>query len=168
MTADAAEAPAPRVYYAYAPAWGHLSRALADLDRISGLGFDSLLISPPFASGLEDALFRPVDHDRSVFADEPSTDAVLSRLAAATGDLGLRLLIDLDLQRFDAQHPLAQSHPDAFALHRRSAEDGAIDPRRPGPPQGVALARLSDPASAGIILDFFSARTERWFGQGLA
>ncbi|MBA4792675.1 MAG: DUF3416 domain-containing protein [Phenylobacterium sp.] len=168
MTADAAEAPAPRVYYAYAPAWGDLCRALADLDRISGLGFDSLLISPPFASGLEDAVFRPVDHDRSVFADEPSTDAVLSRLAAAAGDLGLRLLIDLDLQRFDAQHPLAQSHPDAFALHRRSAEDGAVDPRRPGPPQGVALARLSDPASAGMILDFFSARTERWFGHGLA
>ncbi len=169
MTAAAGVAAdrAPRIYYVHTPAWRELSRGLDDLERIAALGFDSVLLSPPFLSGGEDAVFRPEDHDRSIFADEASTQTALAQLAAAATAKNLRLLVDLDLQRFDAVHALVGQRPEAVALHRRGGAEGPLDPRRPGPPQGVTLARLSDPSSAEAVLDYVCARTERWFAGGL-
>ena len=170
MTIADAEAPrrAPRIYYADSAAWRELSRAVDDVERIAGLGFDTLLISPPFESGGDGAPFRPRDHDRALFPDEGHVDTALSRLADAAARHGLRLLLDLDVQRFDAEHHLVGQHPDAFALHRRGGSEGPLDPRKPGPPQGVALARLSDPGSAERVLAYISERSARWFAGGLS
>ncbi|MDX5332003.1 MAG: DUF3416 domain-containing protein [Caulobacteraceae bacterium] len=172
MTVDAGRIAtgAPRIYFAHCPAWGRMDAAVADVERIASLGFDHLLVSA-FVRGPEGvagtARNRPEDHGRPVFPDTPSADEAIEQLARAAAAEGLKLLIDLDFHHFDAGHRLVADSPESFLLHRRSDDSAPLDPRRPRPAQGVALARLNDGQSASTVLAYFRPLLARWFAAGL-
>ena len=155
---------APRLYYVHPIALSVPDGAGRLAERASDLGFDHLLVGPLFQHRGD--IFRPVDHDTSSLDGAP-VEAVLRDLAQACGAHGLRLLMDLDLSRFDAEHPLAAAHPDAFTLRREAAADRPIDPRTPSPPQGMAIARLRHAPSWEHILEDILPRAAKWIEAGL-
>ncbi|WNO53649.1 alpha-1,4-glucan--maltose-1-phosphate maltosyltransferase [Stakelama saccharophila] len=53
--------------------------------------------------------------------------------------------IEVDLSRFPLDHPLVVAHPEAFAVRRAGGARATVDPRRPMPAAGEALARLRAP-----------------------
>jgi starch synthase (maltosyl-transferring) len=97
------------------------------LDEAAKLGFDAVLLTDPLSG---DALVQAADDCR-------------------TRDL--RLLLDLDLRRFDVRDPLVQRHPDAFAIRRLGLASMPIDPRKPAPAVGEARPRLFDPDAAAAV-----------------
>jgi starch synthase (maltosyl-transferring) len=120
--------------------------ALTGLDPASGetvlaqaaaLGFDAVLLT-----------------DLTLSVDE------LSPIADICQDQGLRLLLDLDLSRFDARDPLVQAYPEAFTVRRRGGATLPIDPRRPTPVIGEARPRLFDADAAATL--------SAWAGERIA
>jgi len=162
--AQPSRAAAPRIYYVHPHAMDGESLADRMAERAADLGFDHLLIAPIFLQGGD--VFRPRDHDVSSIGNVPTTEAI-GRLAAACRSHGLRLLMDLDPGRFDAEHPLVAAHPDAFTLRREAPIDRPVDPRLASPPQGVALARLREPAAGDTVMDWIASRAEAWIEAGL-
>ncbi|WP_333585511.1 maltotransferase domain-containing protein [Phenylobacterium sp.] len=134
-------------------------------ERAESLGFNHLLLAPPFAHNGD--IFRPADHERSSLAGA-SVSEVLRVLSEACAARNLRLMLDLDLSRFDAEHPLVTERPEAFTLRREAVADGPIDPRTPTPPRGMALARLRDESSWALVSDWILARAEAWIESGLS
>ncbi|MDP1875272.1 maltotransferase domain-containing protein [Phenylobacterium sp.] len=157
-------AAAPRIYYVHPNALSVPEGAARLAERAEDLGFDHLLVAPIFQH--QGDLFRPISHDTSSLSGAATTD-VLSGLADACKARGLRLMMDLDLTRFDAAHPLVVAHPDAFTLRREAPEGRPVDPRAPSPPQGMAMARLRHAASCELILDWVLSRAETWTQSGL-
>jgi len=155
---------APRLYYAHPDALGEQGGAKRLADRARDLGFDHLLIAPPFKHRGD--IFRPVDHGTSSLAGAP-VSTVIGELAAACDAVGLRPMMDLDLTRFDAEHPLVSAHPEAFTLRREAAGDRPVDPRASAPPQGMALARLRQPTAWALILEWLIGHAESWAQAGL-
>ena len=162
--AQPSRAAAPRIYYVHPHAIDGESLVDRMAERAADLGFDHLLIAPIFQQ--DGDVFRPRNHDVSSIGNVPTTEAI-GRLAAACRSHGLRLLMDLDPGRFDAEHPLVAAHPDAFTLRREAPIDRPVDPRLASPPQGVALARLREPAAGDTVMDWIASRAEAWIEAGL-
>ena len=160
---------APAIYYVHHRLAGGPDGLKCVLDGAAGLGFDHILLSPPFMPGAEGDIFYPVDHDQAQLgpgAPEPTTVAI-EKVARACRERGLRLLIDLDLHRFDAQHPLISQRPEVFALRGAAGGDEPVDPRQPRTPSGAALARLREPGAAEAVIHFIQPRLKRWIEAGL-
>ena len=112
--------PPPRILHI-----GPVPDSIADtVARAAGLGFDSLLFTPPPESGRD---------------DDPANGAAQG-LAEECRANGLALFADLDPYMLDLHHPLVEEHPECFAL-RRNGEGHVVDPRHPVPGQGQALLR---------------------------
>jgi starch synthase (maltosyl-transferring) len=146
------EAPAPgaRIYYLHPLLAGPIEAWPAQLARIAGLGFDHVLIAPPFDAGDAGNLF--LTHDPQVIdprlcpADAPGLGAVegIARIAALCQAAGLRLLVDVVLDRIASASRLAAARPDLFSP---PVSSGVIDPRQDLGGAGAAYARLdTDPA----------------------
>ncbi|MDP1619279.1 maltotransferase domain-containing protein [Phenylobacterium sp.] len=162
--APASRVHAPRIYYVHPIAIEGDGLAAQLAENAADLGFDHLLVAPIFQHGGD--VFRPRDHDTSCLNGAPTTSAI-GELAAACRAHGLRLLMDLDLVRFDAEHPLVADQPDAFTLRREAPADRPVDPRLASPPQGVALARLREPAACDVVVEWIARRAETWVEAGL-
>jgi len=162
--AQPSRAAAPRIYYVHPRSMDGDGQAAGIAERAADLGFDHLLIAPIFQQAGD--VFRPRNHDVSSLGDAPTATAI-ANLAAACRPHGLRLLMDLDLVRFDAEHPLVAAQPEAFTLRREAPADRPIDPRLASPPQGVALARLREPAACDTLVGWITSRAEAWIEAGL-
>ncbi|MFN3514798.1 MAG: maltotransferase domain-containing protein [Phenylobacterium sp.] len=162
------EGAAPRIYYVHHRLVGGREGMERLLDHARDLGFDQVLVSPLFEPGADGGVFHPRDHERAqLWGETLGAPDAIAKIAEACRGRGLRLLMDLDVQRFDAEHALVAARPELFAYRRRGAGDGPVDPRRPGPPRGVALARLRDPAAASEFLDWFASQGRAWLAAGL-
>ena len=80
-----------------------------------------------------------------------SEEKALKDLRKEADGAGLKLLADVELDSFAIDHPLVAKSPEAFVI-RRTAGDGPVDPRQPGPAAGEARARLKDPKAAAVVL----------------
>jgi starch synthase (maltosyl-transferring) len=158
----------PRIYYLHHRLVGGLERFPAALERVAELGFTEVLIPPPFRPGPDGDVFHPIDHGQAApwLGAELSAGEAIARIAAACRAVGLRLLIDLDLTRFAAGHPLVGRWPDAFAIRRRGEWTAPVDPRRPPPPRGLALARLDSPHASEALSDWADAHIADWIEAG--
>jgi starch synthase (maltosyl-transferring) len=115
------------------------------------MGFDSLAIPPPFAPGPAGDVFLTGDlqYANPLFCraiagsaeDHAPTEAVIGHLASASQAYGLRLLIDVVVDRVDANDTLAASEPDLF----RPMIGELPDPRLERGAADIALARFDTP-----------------------
>ena len=78
-------------------------------------------------------------------------EAVPGDVVAACRSAGMRCLVEVDVTRFPLDHPLVAQQPDLFAIRRVGASGQAVDPRKPMPPSGEALARMQEPAAAKVL-----------------
>jgi len=165
----AAPAPAPRIYYLHHRLVGAVESFGPHLDRAKALGFDTILISPIFATGETGDVFQPVDHSpaASSLGQGLTATAALGAIASACASRSLRLLMDLALDRFDAEHSLVKANPDSFSIRREAEGGGSIDPRKPAPANGEARARLHDAASADVIAAWAAEGLRSWIFAGM-
>lgn len=85
----------------------------------------------------------------TLFGAEPLVPASLT---SAAREAGLDLIVAADLRRMPADHPLVAKHPERFSIRHDGAGTEAVDPRRPRPVTGEALARLSAPCTSSTLL----------------
>ena len=124
------------------------------LARAASLGLRAVAVPTPFAHG-------PTRRHIADFARDAlggPADATLERLAAATGQHGLGLVLDLALDGVAAGSPAARSGNGAFEATARR-----LDPRRPIPPPHVATA-----ADEERLAEFWAARLTEWVSLGVA
>jgi starch synthase (maltosyl-transferring) len=146
---------------------GPIDRWAGQLDRIAGLGFDHVLIAPPFDAGPRGDLFLSLDPEaidprlRPAGSDGLGAADGIARIAEACRAAGLRLLLDLVLDRVAAAAPLAQSRPDLFG---QTLQAGVFDPRQDLGGSGAAYARLHEPAA----IDWWAARAGMLARAGVA
>ena len=127
------------------------------LDHVSDMQFDTLLLTEPAA--LLPAGAAPPAHD----ADN---DAAIGAFALACGRRGLRLLLDLEVDRFAAGHALVEAHPGQF--FPRDDDTHALPDPRLTRSAADACARLRlDAAGIELALDYWKARVRRWLNAGV-
>ena len=108
LEASGASPLAPRIYYASPLLPGGLRRDWpALLDHVAWLGFDHLLIAPPFAPGRTGDLFLPSDFARlhPCLAWEGDAQSGLRWLAQECEARRLKLLLDVVPDRVAASSP---------------------------------------------------------------
>ena len=133
---------APRIYYLSPLLAGPLAGWRAHFERIARLGFDHVLIAPPFATGASGDMFLPADYQRvnDSLEWQGDADAALATIAADCAAFGLTPLLDVVLDQVAAASPLAAANPDSVRHARRTRgprsaragrqfRGGAPDPR---------------------------------------
>ncbi|TYZ39318.1 DUF3416 domain-containing protein, partial [Ralstonia solanacearum] len=140
--------------------WGGL------LDRIAALGFDHVLIAPPFAVSAGGNVFVTRDHARlhAALGGGPA-HAALGRLADACRQRGLTLLMDLVIDRVATDAPLRADHPGWF--HCRAEHGDALDPRLPPSHLEVASFRHDDAHCAEAIGAWWMQQLRAWTALGI-
>jgi starch synthase (maltosyl-transferring) len=151
----------PRIYYVHSWAISPKSQWSQYLDYIQTLGFDHLLIAPPFAIEAQGSVFATADHAR--FQDGRTAEEALNALAQECRQRGLRLLMDVVLDRVAGSHPLVKQHPELFDR----AGDAALDPRASFDAHGLAEARFTADARDQLS-EWASGLLTRWTAAGVA
>ncbi|CAJ0787882.1 Alpha-1,4-glucan:maltose-1-phosphate maltosyltransferase [Ralstonia condita] len=157
---------APAICYLHPLQIGRLDRWDSTLDRIASLGFDHVLMAPPFAVGAGGNVFVTRDHAHLHAAlGGGAAEPALAGLARACETRGLTLLLDLVIDRIATDAPLRADHPDWFASH---AEDGnPLDPRLPPSHLEVAAFRYDDPRRAEAVLAWWAQQLRAWVALGI-
>lgn len=154
---------APQIYYLHPLLAGKLDRWAEHLDHVAALGFDHLLLAPPFLPGNTGDLFLTADYQRlhpALATDQDSTIALASP-AAECRSRGLALLLDVVLAEVAAGSPLARSHPDLF---QSPDEFNTFDPR--GVSGRLEAARSRFDASG--LVPWFARLLSGWLAAGVA
>jgi starch synthase (maltosyl-transferring) len=148
------------VYYIHPRLAGDTAGWDAWLAHAKGLGFTHVAIAPPFDSGSSDDVFLTADH-RVARSGTPS----LAQLAKAAHQHGLKLILDVVMDRLSADAPVHRAHTDWF--RPVFAEHGTPDPRWT-PSEGEAvLWRYNDPAVLASALQWWAERLSAHVGEGV-
>ena len=118
----------PRIYYLHhrnadgLPGWRrHIARA-------AGLGFDHVCIGPIFAAGHGDPfLISDLETTDASLGVAGSPEEAVREIAALCAGAGLRLFLDIVLDRLAADGPSARQ---ADGLYERRDQSGLVDPRQ--------------------------------------
>ncbi|MFV8605039.1 maltotransferase domain-containing protein [Ralstonia pseudosolanacearum] len=156
----------PAICYLHPLQQGPLDQWGGLLDRIAALGFDHVLIAPPFAVGAGGNVFVTRDHARlhAALGGGPA-HAALGRLADACRQRGLALLMDLVIDRVATDAPLRADHPGWF--HCRAEHGDALDPRLPPSHLEVASFRHDDAHCAEAIGAWWMQQLRAWTALGI-
>src|SRR5262245_40807577 len=162
----ASASPFRRIYFLHGLAAGPLDGWERWLDEAASLGFDHVLISPPFRPGASGDVYRTASHDAldERLGARGDADEVLARLANACAARHLRLLLDLVCDRFACEADLVAAQPGFFAPRRDG--DDVTDPRRDPGEWDSRLARLTG-ARDEPLLEWWRARIARWLELGI-
>jgi starch synthase (maltosyl-transferring) len=109
-------------------------------------------LSRAASSGFDAVLWQG---DWLLFGDNTVKPA---KLVSAGEEAGLRSMVDIDLARFPLDHALVREHPELFSIRRSGQADGPVDPRKPMPPIGEAIARLNHRDAADLIAPAVAGR----------
>jgi starch synthase (maltosyl-transferring) len=112
-----------RLYYLHPAIAGMPQAWLEHFERARAMGFEAICL-PPLYKHAESDPFLSIDHDEAAMGG--SVEAAAARLAQDCKKAGLRLVVDVALDRIAAAHKLAQAFPDRYRKLNRS---GALDPR---------------------------------------
>ncbi|SDV47650.1 maltotransferase domain-containing protein [Chitinasiproducens palmae] len=157
---------APRIYYVSPLLIGPLSAWDNHLDRAAAMGFDHVLIAPPFLPGASNDIFVTADHQRlnPVFESDLHVNEALGELSRKARARGLSLLLDIPLDRVAADGGLAADHPDWFV---DSVSHGGIDPRAHADPRLVHYANFARPESADRLVDWWAQQLREFLDAGV-
>ena len=158
----------PRIYHLHPLQAGPLRDWGPHLRRCAAMGFDHVLIAPPFLPGESGDIYLTADHDRlhPALGVEGSADAGLRQLAETCAANGLTLLLDLVLDRTAIDGVLVKLHPDWFRKVNADP-DRLPDPRRPPERRDIAWARLDDPDAVTGLTAFWAERLRRLVDAGV-
>jgi len=192
---------APRIYYVQPSLLGPLHEVKDTLSeewertltRAAAMGFDHLLIAPPFLPGRANDCFITADHHRLcrsllpgaadrhaadggdapdgktvVPSDVKEPDALdwLAALAKASQAHGLTLLLDVVIDRIGNDAGLYRDHPDWF--HPPGAHHGRIDPRHDPRADLIAHANFGHPDTQSPLIDWWIRQLRRYAKAGVA
>ncbi len=154
---------ANRFYYLHPLLAGSLDAWSVQLDRIAAMGFDAVVIAPPFATGRSHDLFLTADAARL----DPrlgAGDAIeaLARLAASCRERHLRLMLDLVVDRVAAE----QAGNGLAASYRTDPSDELPDPRESAQDPGVA--RIVPGADIAHLIPAWASRLTECAEAGIA
>ena len=139
----------------------------AQFRRIGALGFDRVCVAPPFQPGERGDIFLPSEFDQlhPALGWKENAGSGLQFAAEQAGRHGLRLMLDVRLDRLARTATVRHDHPDWF-------QDGLTtdlpDPRRPPRRLDACYARLQDTAAADGLGTWWSERLRGWLGAGVA
>src|SRR5271166_1683039 len=161
--AGPAASAAPRIYYASPLLCGPLRDWPAILDRAARLGFDHLLIAPPFAPGRTGSMFLAADFARlhPLLAWERDAASGLRWLADECRARDLRLMLDVVPDRLAAGSVAAREAADLFAGPEAMA---ALDPRHGHGGSEAARARFD----ADGLVPWWTGRLAGWAEAGIS
>ncbi|MBX3501679.1 MAG: DUF3416 domain-containing protein [Alphaproteobacteria bacterium] len=112
-----------KLYYIHPALAGPVDAWPGHFRRARDMGFEAICLPPLFRHVPSDP-FLADDHDQAALGGAPEGQA--GRLAAACKAAGLRLVVDIVLDRIATTHRLAQAFPDRFRPLKLS---GGLDPR---------------------------------------
>ena len=152
---------APKIYYFHPLLAGPRGEWARHLERCRDLGFDTVLMAPPFAPGAEGDIFLTADHEWANPAIDAalSADQLVSEFSLACRKYGLRLFIDIVLGRFAVDAAYVSSTPQWF--HPLGAPGSRIDPRSTRRHLNAACVRFDDPAIAKDLIGWWVDRLQR-------
>ena len=157
----------PRVYYLHPLIAGPLSGWVRHVEYCRTLGFDWLATAPLFAPGSRGDIFLTADHDalHPALAEARSADDAIAELAARAGTSGVRLMLDLVLDRVASESALVRK---GWYEAVRHDGDRLPDPRRAPEPADTASACWRDPVAADALAEWWIARIVRLLEAGVA
>lgn len=156
----------PRLYFLHPLVAGPLPNWSAQFARIAAMGFDHVLLPPIFETSPGGRLSLVANFDRPHAALAAGNDAVsaLRGICQSASKAGLRIVLDLVLDRCAAGGVFAQQHRDWLDGNGADALDPRVDPQWRG---GVGI-RLDDNAVIVDMQQFWSERIARWVDAGVA
>ena len=156
-----------RIYYVHPLLAGAVTEWGAELDRCAAMGFDHVLVAPILATGRSDDLFLSGDprQPNAALGWQGSATSALAHAAAMCRERGLRLLMDLVIDRIAEESPLRAAHP---ALFETADVLAALDPRRPRGGWGAVRAQWNDPGAAAALAEMWAGLVVEWAAAGLA
>ncbi|WP_347554570.1 maltotransferase domain-containing protein [Robbsia sp. KACC 23696] len=201
---------APRIYYVQPSLLGplHGSADVADagsaigedwaqtLARAASMGFDHLLIAPPFLPGGANDCFVTADHHRlcrsllpgaadqdraaaesgdgiprdsaahAPHGKEPDALDWLAMMSKAARAHGLTLMLDVVIDRIGTDAGLYRDHPGWF--HPPGAQHGRIDPRHDPRADLIAHADFGHPDTQSPLVDWWIRQLRRYAESGVA
>ena len=165
----AARSPALKIYYLHPLLAGPLAGWEPHIERARRMGFGHLATAPLFAPGGTGDIFLAADHDRvhPALGIDASADEAVAHVAQMCARRGLRLILDIVVDRVASEGSLANS-PRPWFRSARFAEDPAPDPRAAPAPANAVYARFDNPAAAEELTAWWTERLVRLVRAGVA
>jgi starch synthase (maltosyl-transferring) len=145
----------PKIYHLHPLVAGKLTDWERHFARIVELGFNYVCVAPPFQPGATGDIFLPADLDRlhPALHWDGSAEAGLGFAASKAAQFGLKLMLDVRLDRIAQASAVRQSHPGWFI---GGIENALPDPRRPAPRLDAAYAGFDRTEVANSIAGWWS------------
>ena len=160
---------ARKIYYLHPLLAGPLSGWEPHIERCRRMGFDHLATAPLFLPGGSGDVFLTADPEavHPALGRDAPVDQVVAGLAETCSRHGLKLILDIVVDRAASDGPLAAS-PRPWFRSARLAADPAPDPRTSPAPANAVYARFEDPAVAEEITAWWIERLVRLVRAGVA
>jgi starch synthase (maltosyl-transferring) len=165
----ATRSPALKIYYLHPLLAGPLAGWERHIERARRMGFGHLATAPLFSPGGTGDIFLAADHERvhPALGVEASADEVVARLAQMCARNGLRLILDIVVDRVASEGLLANS-PRPWFRSTQLVDDPTPDPRAAPAPANAVYARFDDPAAAQELIAWWTDRLVRLVRAGVA
>ena len=157
-----------RIYYVHPVMMGAVARWEPRLARAREMGFDAIATAPVFAPGASGDVFLAADHEavHPVLSTAKPADDVFSELCRMCGAHGLKLIVDLVINRLAAEARLARTAPGWFEPARSAP--ARLDPRVQPAEISTACARFDNPVVAHELAQWWRDRLDRLVAAGVA
>ncbi|RKP57513.1 maltotransferase domain-containing protein [Pararobbsia silviterrae] len=159
---------APRIAYLNPLLIGPVDAWPPWLDRAAAMGFDHVLIAPPFQPGRAGNILVSADYRRvhPVFETERDSHEVLAELSGLARERGLALLVDLMIEAFASDSVFYHQHMHWF--HAFETAHARLDPRRAPRESEIAFANFNDPETSAQWTEWWSAELGAFADAGVA
>ena len=153
------------IYYIHPLLAGPVDAWKSHLERAAAMGFSHVCAGPIFSAGSDIFLVDDYEKTNPATADGEDADATARSLAELCGQTGLRLLLDIVVDRVAAEGAMARSAPHWF--YRNSGPD-IVDPRQTQLSPDALPARFDEPAREQELTAWWTDRLVRLADAGAA
>ncbi|AYX06097.1 alpha amylase [Burkholderia pseudomallei] len=149
---------APNLYFCDARLVGPLHAWPPLFERVAAWGFDHVLIGGLWAASRRGYPRHVADPDRPAesFATPLDATSALARLSDSAREHGLRVAVEVVVDRVAREHPLHDAHRAWYVVDER--DDALIDPRTAALAHDVAHANVGSAAALDALADWWRAR----------
>ncbi|OJW27522.1 MAG: hypothetical protein BGO51_21805 [Rhodospirillales bacterium 69-11] len=158
---------APKIYYLHPLVAGPLDAWPGHFARIAGLGFNWVCLAPPFAPGETGDIFLTGNWEmlHPALGWREGAESGIRFIVEQAAAHGLRLMLDVQIDRVARDAAIRQQHPDWFS---DGLAETTPDPRRSPRRFDAGYARLDQTEVADAIAGWWSQRLARLVTQGIA